>query len=56
MGAAQDIVVLNSSATLVSCGVAEDLENGIDLARKSISSGRAASCLDSYVSLSNSLG
>ena len=56
VGAAHDIVVLNSSATLVSCGIAEDLEDGIDLAQKSISSGRAASCLDSYVSLSNSLG
>jgi len=54
-GGARDIVVLNTSATLVSCGIAEDLEDGIELAEMSIASGRAASCLDSYVSLSNSL-
>ena len=47
--------MLNTSATLVSCGIAEDLEDGIELAEMSIASGRAASCLDSYVSLSNSL-
>lgn len=54
-GAAQDIVVLNTSATLVSCGIADDLEDGIELAKESIVSGRAASCLNAYVSLSKSL-
>ena len=54
-GGAQEIVVLNSSATLVSCGIADDLEDGIELAKESIASGRAASCLKAYVSLSKSL-
>ena len=47
--------MLNTSATLVSCGIADDLEDGIELAKESIVSGRAASCLNAYVSLSKSL-
>ena len=48
-GARRDIVVLNAAAALMTAGLAQDLAEGIPLARKSIDSGRAMETLDRFV-------
>jgi anthranilate phosphoribosyltransferase len=40
-GAILDFVLLNSAALLFVAGMAKDLKHGVELARKSISSGQA---------------
>jgi anthranilate phosphoribosyltransferase len=45
-------VVLNAAAALVIVGTAQDLEDGVGLARESIDSGRARQCLGRLVDLS----
>ncbi len=53
-GPHRDIVVLNAGAGLVVAGVADDLAHGIELARQSIDSGRAAASLAGLVATSQS--
>jgi anthranilate phosphoribosyltransferase len=53
-GPHREIVLLNAAAALVIVGTAEDLEEGVGLARESIDSGRARQCLDRLVDLSRS--
>jgi anthranilate phosphoribosyltransferase len=53
-GAERDIVVLNSAAGLVAAGLAADLHEGVDLAARTVDSGRAAETLDALVEVSNS--
>jgi anthranilate phosphoribosyltransferase len=52
-GPHRDIVVLNAAAGLVAAGLADDVASGLDTARASLDSGRAAAALDTLVALSN---
>ncbi|MCX6343723.1 MAG: anthranilate phosphoribosyltransferase [Armatimonadetes bacterium] len=54
-GAKRDIVLLNASAALVVAGIAEDLQEGIALAAKSIDSGAAMHALDKFKTLTQEL-
>lgn len=53
-GPAADIVVLNAGAALYVGGLADGLPGGVELARKSITSGAARKTLDAWVSRSRS--
>jgi anthranilate phosphoribosyltransferase len=52
-GPHRDIVVLNAAAGLVAAGLADDVASGLDTARASLDTGRAAAALDALVALSN---
>ena len=52
-GPAADITVLNAAAAIYVSGIAPSLEDGIERARESIGSGRAANALDRLVAISN---
>lgn len=52
-GAYRDIVLLNSAASLIVAGAANDLKNGVALAAEAIDSGKAAATLDKLVETSN---
>ena len=52
-GPAADITVLNAAAAIYVSGIAMSLEDGIERARESIGSGRAANALDRLVAISN---
>jgi anthranilate phosphoribosyltransferase len=54
-GTRQDVVLLNAAAGLVVGGKATDLRQGIPLARESIRSGKALSCLQNLAHLSHKL-
>ena len=54
-GPKQDVVLLNAAAGLVVGGKAGSLSDGIQIARKSIESGKALSCLNKLVELSQKL-
>ncbi|HJM28072.1 MAG: anthranilate phosphoribosyltransferase [Acidimicrobiales bacterium] len=55
-GPKSDIIVLNAAAGLMVAGIAEDLIDGIERSRASISSGAAQKCLTELVTLTESLG
>jgi anthranilate phosphoribosyltransferase len=48
-GAARDVVIINAGATIHVSGRAKTVEEGVDLARESISDGSAARALDDFV-------
>ena len=52
-GPAHDIVTLNAGAGIYVCGLAETLDEGVHLAKRSIRTGRAKRCLEKLVTLSN---
>ncbi len=52
-GPKRDIVILNSAYALVASGLAENVDNGVELAIDSISSGRAKATLDDLVRMTN---
>ena len=54
-GPKQDVVLLNAAAGLVVGGKAANLRDGVELARESIQSGNALSCLQKLVKLSQTL-
>jgi anthranilate phosphoribosyltransferase len=54
-GAMQDVVLLNASAGLVAGGKAANLREGIHVAREAIRSGKALSCLEKLVDLTQKL-
>jgi anthranilate phosphoribosyltransferase len=54
-GARQDVVLLNAAAGLVAGGKTASLREGIQLARESIQSGKALSCLHKLVELTQAL-
>ncbi len=56
LGPKRDIVVLNAAAAIVVAGIAEDMAQGVELAAKSIDSGKAASCLDKMIQITNENG
>ena len=51
-GAKRDIVLLNSAAALVVCGIADDFKDGIKKAAKSIDSGAALKVLEKFKNVS----
>jgi anthranilate phosphoribosyltransferase len=51
-GACRDVVILNAAAALWVGEVAEDLESGLELARRSIDSGAARAKLEALVKAS----
>ncbi len=54
-GPGQDVVLLNAAAGLTVGGKASSLHEGIQLARESISSGKAAACLNKLIDLTQQL-
>jgi anthranilate phosphoribosyltransferase len=52
-GAARDIACLNAAAALTVAGISSGLQEGLEAARRSIDSGRAAQVLDRWVEVSN---
>jgi anthranilate phosphoribosyltransferase len=54
-GTQRDIVLLNASAGLVAGGKADNLNEGIQLARESIHSGKAAACLQKLIEVTQKL-
>ncbi|MCX8007381.1 MAG: anthranilate phosphoribosyltransferase [Coriobacteriia bacterium] len=54
-GPRRDIVLLNAGAALMAAGVASDLADGVERARQSIDSGRAAESLGRLVAVSSRL-
>ncbi len=52
-GPHRDIVVLNAAAGLTAAGLADDIESGLEPARKAIDGGHAAAALDRLVAASN---
>jgi anthranilate phosphoribosyltransferase len=52
-GPPRDVVALNAAAALVVGGIAEDLHDGLQRARDSIDSGRAAGVLSRWIEVSN---
>jgi anthranilate phosphoribosyltransferase len=55
-GVPRDVVVLNAAAALLVAGHAEDLAEGVVLARRSIDEGCAFSRLEALVALTSRLG
>jgi len=53
-GPKRDIVLLNTSAALVTAGLAKDFKKGISMARKAIEDGRSKQTLEKFIELSNS--
>lgn len=51
-GARRDAILLNAAATLAAGGVADDLQDGLDLARDAVDSGAAAERLEQLVAFS----
>ena len=52
-GAARDIVLLNAGAAIYAAGLAESIEQGLEMARASIAGGAARQKLDDLVKLTN---
>jgi anthranilate phosphoribosyltransferase len=52
-GARRDIVLINAGAAIWVAGAAEGLEDGIELARRSIDSGAARERLENLIAASN---
>lgn len=53
-GAKRDVVLLNAAAALVAGGKASDLEQGLQVARESVDSGRALQAMNRLVALTSS--
>ena len=52
-GAKKDIVLLNAAAAIMVAGLADDFVEGIEKADAAISSGKAAECLETLITISN---
>ena len=52
-GACRDIIVLNSAAAIIAGGLAENFHSAIKLAAASIDEGKALSCLERLIEISN---
>ena len=53
LGPLRDVVIMNAGAALMVAGKAELTEDGANLAREAIDSGRARQALDRLVDISN---
>ncbi len=54
-GPKRDIVIVNAAAALLVDGKAADMQDGIEMARETIDSGRAAAALEKIIRISNKL-
>ena len=54
-GTHRDIVVLNAAAAIIAGGLAEDFRTAIKLAETSISDGKARTCLEKLIQVSNKM-
>jgi anthranilate phosphoribosyltransferase len=54
-GTTKDVVLLNAAAGLVAGGKADNMQEGIELARESIRSGNAMACLQNLIELTQKL-
>ena len=54
-GPRRDMVLLNAAAALIACGAAADFPEGLELAARSLDSGRARDALDAWVEVSRRL-
>ncbi len=54
-GAKRDIVLINAAAVLIVDGKARDFQDGLQIARETIDSGRAKEALEKIIKVSNSL-
>jgi len=54
-GPRADLALLNAGAAIYAAGAADDLREGVELARETIVSGAAARTLEAYVQLSGEL-
>jgi anthranilate phosphoribosyltransferase len=52
-GPKQDVVLLNASAALIAAGMAKDFKDGIEIARKTIESGKAKEKLEKLIEFTN---
>lgn len=52
-GPRRDIVVINAAAAIIVAGLAEDFPAAIDMAKESITQGKAMQCLEKLVEVSN---
>ncbi|MBN1972400.1 MAG: anthranilate phosphoribosyltransferase [Sedimentisphaerales bacterium] len=52
-GPCRDIVVLNSAAALIACGLADNFNSAIEMAENSIKEGKAMNCLEKLIEISN---
>jgi anthranilate phosphoribosyltransferase len=52
-GPRKDIVILNAAAAIIVSGLANDFESAIKLADASVSDGKALSCLEKLIEVSN---
>jgi anthranilate phosphoribosyltransferase len=55
-GPREDMVALNAAAAFIAAGVSHDFKGGIDLARQTIHSGKAAAKLEALIEKSKSFG
>jgi anthranilate phosphoribosyltransferase len=53
LGPCRDIIVLNSAAAIIAGGLAENFSSAIKLAAASIDEGKALSCLERLIEISN---
>ncbi|MCH8325980.1 MAG: hypothetical protein IIB83_05400 [Bacteroidetes bacterium] len=50
----RDIVILNAAAAIIAGGLADDFESAKSVAEESVRSGKAKSCLEKLIEVSNS--
>jgi len=55
-GPRKDIVILNAAAAIIAGALADNFESAIKMAQESISSGKAAACLEKLIEISNKAG
>ena len=55
VGTKRDIVLLNASAAIVAGGGAENLKDGVQIAAKSIDSGKAKESLEKLIELTQNI-
>jgi len=54
-GPRKDIVILNAAAAIIVAGLADDFESAIKLAKTSVDNGKALSCLEKLIEVSNKM-
>ncbi len=52
-GARRDIVILNAAAAIIAGGLSDDFESAIEMANASVGDGKALSCLEKLIEISN---
>jgi len=52
-GARRDIVILNAAAAIIAGGLSADFESAIEMANASVGDGKALSCLEKLIEISN---